>query len=79
MPALSKTPLFERFLDVFDEDKNGSIDFSEFASVVALFGTTGRHDEKLECMPIGSNPQSRSKCLTSMEMGKRDVQANTVD
>jgi serine/threonine-protein phosphatase 2B regulatory subunit len=45
---LQGNPLLERVIDVFDENRDGEIQFSEFINSLAVF-TSGNDEAKLRC------------------------------
>ena len=47
IPELGQNPLVQRVVDVFDEDKNGEVDFNEFLQGLSLFSTKGEKEDKL--------------------------------
>lgn len=42
-------PLLERVIDVFDENQDGEVQFTEFISSLAVFSQNGNDDAKLHC------------------------------
>ena len=47
--GLKANPLLERVLDVFDENKDGEIQFTEFITALSIFNQRGNDDAKLRC------------------------------
>ncbi len=50
LPGLKANPLLERILDVFDENQDGEVQFTEFISALSIFNTHGAEDAKLRCL-----------------------------
>ena len=46
---LQGNPLLERVIDVFDENQDGEVQFTEFISSLAVFSQNGNDDAKLRC------------------------------
>lgn len=47
IPGILSNPLAQRLMDVFDEDKDGTIDFQEFIGGLSAFSGKTSRDEKL--------------------------------
>ena len=47
LPELQQNPLVRRVIDIFDEDKNGEVDFKEFIQGVSQFSVKGDKNSKL--------------------------------
>jgi len=47
LPELKKNPLTERIMEVFDADRSGEVDFTEFISGMAQFSTQADIEAKL--------------------------------
>jgi serine/threonine-protein phosphatase 2B regulatory subunit len=47
--GLKANPLLERVLDVFDENKDGEIQFTEFITALSIFNQRGNDEAKLRC------------------------------
>lgn len=48
IPTIANNPLGARLLEIFDEDKDGNIDFGEFVSALSIFSSKGNREEKLK-------------------------------
>ena len=48
---LQGNPLLDRVIDVFDENRDGEIQFTEFISSLAVFSQNGNDEAKLKCNP----------------------------
>ena len=47
---LEDNPLVSRVFEIFDKDKNGSIDFVEFLTVLSIFSNQGSEEAKLRLL-----------------------------
>jgi hypothetical protein len=45
-------PLLERVIQIFDENKDNEIQFTEFIRALAIFSTKGAKEEKLKCTSL---------------------------
>lgn len=50
LPALQENPLVPRLVQIFDSDKNGSIDFVEFLTTLSTFSHKGGSEMKLRLL-----------------------------
>ena len=57
---LQGNPLLERVIDVFDENGDGEVQFTEFISSLAVFSQNGNDDAKLRCERTASGKGGRS-------------------
>ena len=48
LPELQQNPLVRRVIDIFDEDKNGEVDFREFIQGLSHFSAKGNIESKLK-------------------------------
>lgn len=48
LPELQQNPLVQRVIDIFDEDRNGEVDFKEFIHGVSQFSVKGDRETKLK-------------------------------
>ncbi|KAI5698109.1 hypothetical protein M8J75_001745 [Diaphorina citri] len=48
LPELQQNPLVQRVIDIFDEDRNGEVDFKEFIQGVSQFSVKGDRESKLK-------------------------------
>lgn len=44
-------PLLERVIQIFDENKDNEIQFTEFITALAIFADKSKKEEKLKCTP----------------------------
>lgn len=47
LPELQQNPLVQRVIDIFDQDRNGEVDFKEFIEGVSQFSVKGDKTSKL--------------------------------
>jgi hypothetical protein len=59
--GLQDSIFVERLFTLFDDDKNGTIDFREFTAGLSVFCQKATLDEKLKCI-LSSSPT----CLSSL-------------
>ena len=50
IPGLESNPLVGRLVEIFDGDQNGSIDFAEFVTALAIFTAKGSEEAKLKML-----------------------------
>ena len=50
VPGLENNPLVKRVMEIFDADKSGSVDFTEFIQALTIFTNSGKKDDKLKCI-----------------------------
>eukprot|EP01126_Amoeba_proteus_P015497 TRINITY_DN169_c0_g1_i6.p1 TRINITY_DN169_c0_g1~~TRINITY_DN169_c0_g1_i6.p1 ORF type:complete len:102 (-),score=26.89 TRINITY_DN169_c0_g1_i6:455-760(-) len=49
IPELAVNPLLERVIQIFDENKDNEIQFSEFIKALSIFSDKGNKEGKLQC------------------------------
>lgn len=58
LDKMADNPIASRFIELFDADKNGTVDFHEFLHGLSIFGRYGYSNEKIKCEMERVNEQT---------------------